>query len=720
MGWKSAILLLLLVLSISTVLAFDSKKSAEPVIVKDKNIEQMRAVPQFSAAEICSVRHAGDAYWLIYYWFAGAELYKTYQNPAMTCTAPYPFSVEEVYMVLYFGLPTTVYIQVDVETADMTDPACPKPGDILSISQEWIFDIPAKGLWRIAVPLDSAAVVNEPYFAGFYVANQPESPEVDSIALVVDTLPQVCRDYNIWDTEIGYVDLGDETNEFFTFPGKILLYSAGTPGGTGGYDPMPDLTMLQPKADQLVNGPLDCWVWDKAASKIVDSVRYEYRTNTTAWTRFGVDLGDNHALRNGVDPSGSGPGYVSEFNYFGLTEDMYRLRAIAYDTLLRTASVSLEVSIDPTSPKMDFIYPSYMDTICVPYTFTAYTDDEDITSVKFYKKLLSTDFSKQVVALNQFDYGNNDDDPDDGNPVADGEFGDYYCGPVAGAIAAKYWFDRGYTKIMREFSQMISIDTVVERMAVQMSTRENDGTYDDFLVGGLENYIASHGEELYVKSYFKPDYMTTREAFEERQLLPILGLSGTPGVYVVLSGFTGLDDGGGQYQITISDPITGAMVNTYMRNVEGGAQVQYNGSWLDLDILVGVGCLLQENTRHEIGTATKSASNWVYNWQSTTTMSDDSLYYVTVIAADLDGRTDTTTTLIRYHCNVGRVVGDYNGDDTADLADVATLINYIFLGGPEPIGGAHRADANCDGSIDISDVTYLVNYIYSGGDAPCY
>ena len=98
----SVISLLLLLLSFSTVLALDKKLGARATLLKEKSISEYRAVPQFATSELCSVRHAGDAHWLIYYWLSGNEQYLAYQNPAMTCTAPYPFTVNEVYMLLNF------------------------------------------------------------------------------------------------------------------------------------------------------------------------------------------------------------------------------------------------------------------------------------------------------------------------------------------------------------------------------------------------------------------------------------------------------------------------------------------------------------------------------------------------------------------------------------------------------------------------------------------
>ena len=58
---------------------------------------------------------------------------------------------------------------------------------------------------------------------------------------------------------------------------------------------------------------------------------------------------------------------------------------------------------------------------------------------------------------------------------------------------------------------------------------------------------------------------------------------------------------------------------------------------------------------------------------------------------------------------------DPNGDGKVDVADVFYLINYLFAGGPAPIGSG---DANQDGSLTVADVFHLINYLFASGPAP--
>jgi hypothetical protein len=59
--------------------------------------------------------------------------------------------------------------------------------------------------------------------------------------------------------------------------------------------------------------------------------------------------------------------------------------------------------------------------------------------------------------------------------------------------------------------------------------------------------------------------------------------------------------------------------------------------------------------------------------------------------------------------------GDVDGSGATDVGDVFYLINYLFAGGPAPLG---PADVNGDGATDVADVFYLINFLFAGGPAP--
>jgi len=62
--------------------------------------------------------------------------------------------------------------------------------------------------------------------------------------------------------------------------------------------------------------------------------------------------------------------------------------------------------------------------------------------------------------------------------------------------------------------------------------------------------------------------------------------------------------------------------------------------------------------------------------------------------------------------------GDANGDNTVNVGDAVSIINYVFKGGaaPDPL---EAADANCDGDVNVGDCVRIINYIFKGGEAPC-
>jgi hypothetical protein len=61
--------------------------------------------------------------------------------------------------------------------------------------------------------------------------------------------------------------------------------------------------------------------------------------------------------------------------------------------------------------------------------------------------------------------------------------------------------------------------------------------------------------------------------------------------------------------------------------------------------------------------------------------------------------------------------GDANADGSVNSADVAWLINYLFISGPEPIL-LEAGDVNGDRIINSSDIAYLINYLFVDGPPP--
>ena len=61
--------------------------------------------------------------------------------------------------------------------------------------------------------------------------------------------------------------------------------------------------------------------------------------------------------------------------------------------------------------------------------------------------------------------------------------------------------------------------------------------------------------------------------------------------------------------------------------------------------------------------------------------------------------------------------GDVDATDSILLTDGVVLLNFLFLGGPEP-PCEDAADANDDGRLDITTAVYLFNFLFLGGPPP--
>ncbi|HEX2896470.1 MAG TPA: hypothetical protein VHP63_00275, partial [candidate division Zixibacteria bacterium] len=190
-----------------------SVKSGKSVRVSAKSRESLRPGFSLAAGDTCIVRQDKGLYWRIDQWVIGNELYKSFLDPEASCELPYPFTIYEINMPMIFDATTPLVASVDVEAADYTDPNCPTPGDLLAISSQYQFTVPAAGLYDIWIPLDSPITVNGPFFVGFFIGNTFAAGV--NPAIITDSVPTQCVSYNIWDTTIGYIDLGD--NEYWNF-----------------------------------------------------------------------------------------------------------------------------------------------------------------------------------------------------------------------------------------------------------------------------------------------------------------------------------------------------------------------------------------------------------------------------------------------------------------------------------------------------------------------
>ncbi|MBD3218681.1 MAG: hypothetical protein GF310_10420, partial [candidate division Zixibacteria bacterium] len=64
------------------------------------------------------------------------------------------------------------------------------------------------------------------------------------------------------------------------------------------------------------------------------------------------------------------------------------------------------------------------------------------------------------------------------------------------------------------------------------------------------------------------------------------------------------------------------------------------------------------------------------------------------------------------------ICGDANDDQAVNVSDAVWIINYVFIGGGQPLPVLACGDANGDGAVNVSDAVWVINYVFIGGAAP--
>jgi hypothetical protein len=159
-------------------------------------------------------------------WLAGDEEYAQLGDPeAVGCGIPvYPFGITELYNVVYSisGQPiVTGYF--GIRKADMTNPSCPVPGQLIWTSPVYQWGpLPTPGyLYRLSLYLTSQVCVNGPYFVCFYYVGPTENPPGSVLGIATDQTADACQSYNDWGS--GWYDLVTDIG----FGGNLQLYSRG-------------------------------------------------------------------------------------------------------------------------------------------------------------------------------------------------------------------------------------------------------------------------------------------------------------------------------------------------------------------------------------------------------------------------------------------------------------------------------------------------------------
>jgi len=690
----TTVLVLLLIMT-ANLLGAD-RSSAEATRFQPGGVKQLRTSTGLATADTCVLSNVDTLYWQITNWVIGDELYKVYLDPAQGCDNPYPFTISEVHIVLIFNDTTTLVYSGDIESVDNTDPGCPMPDTMISISATYQDFVPQANAYDIWVDIDPPVAVDGPFFAGFYLG--PNIYTGASPALVTDNTPTVCNSWNIWDAGIGWVDLGDNT--MYNFPGRLAMYVVGTAGGSGGVQPEPELTLLSPADNSTLYGSANLWAWETSGSDIIEYVSFEYRS-TGDYVEIDRDFDGASPLRDGSSAVVSGNGFSLDWDFSALVEGNYTLRATAVDTLGRSAADSVSVYLEPTPPTPTILSPDNADEFCDTLLFLMSIDDEDMSYVDVKRRNGDLGYSAGLTVVDVSSVGN------------------YLVAPGAVALATYYWGVNGYQYLIKPGSRVLTPLEITERIAPSLNTLNDNGTYDEALFAGLPLYFQSQGNTINFDYRRNPDYFELRFWVEEQQRAVIIALSGDPGLWLAVDGFPGWTQPDGSYLLRVSNPLTGTIDEVAMRTSLGVNQVFLNGLWHDLDMMVSLQPKDFTVSRTTLGVDFSGADGWSFAW-SPFNLEEDSLYFFRATGHDAAGHQDAATVLLRYVCAGFYQPGDYDGNGVADVADLVWLIDFLTAGGPPPVGGSERADANCDGYVNIADIVYYMNFAFGVADPPCH
>jgi len=701
-------------IALSTMTAqAEEKANARPERLGDIPQKSIVIAPMLSSADTCFLHDYDSLAWILNDWVTGEELYKGYIDPSHSCENPYPFTVTAINMPMYFGASAEISASVDVEAVDDTSIAgCTIPGALLAISSEWTATVPGEGLWNIWVPLDEPLMVEGPFFAGFYISNAIDTSA--GAAVLTDDNPVLCTSYNIWDEQVGWVDLCDPS--FPGFPGRLVIEAAGIPGGAAA--PEPEVEVVSPTPGATLYGSHELWAWDKGMSGQIEYAVFEYSSGG-GFTEIGRDFDGSSPLRNGVNGTTAGTGFSLDWDFSSLPEGTYNVWARLVTTEGTSIGEIVTVNLVPTVAIAEITTPGDGAEFCTPLRVSMSATDAALTAVTLYEYPAAAQYSNGLTAMNQTAVGDANGNLYDGNRASNGEFGDYYCGPVAAAIAAKEWYDRGRTSLMMDGATTMTMEAVAESLATEFGTRQALGTYDEAMMAGFARYSAKHGSAFAFDRMRAPRYRDLRSWAQERGHVVLLGVGGSPGAWLTLDGFDGWQNSDSTYDITVADPLVGTVHAALWRDNSPRSEIDFNGSWQPVDIMISTAPVRVWNVpRTIIGNDLSGLDGWELTWAPGVLTQGD-WYFFRSIGLDSRDRSAIDVVLAEYDCSSFYVKGDYDNDQVTSLSDLALLIAYVSQGGAAPYGGAQRADCNCDNLINVADIVYYMNYLYGAASPPC-
>lgn len=711
---KTVVVILSALLTAATIYGADKNlRFTRPSQTELAQRRELRLRAEARPPETRIVTHSDTIAWRVDGWVVGQELFKGYIDPSATCPDPFPFTVTEIGLPMYFAQPGVIFVSADIEDLIYGPGGCPFPDSPLAISIDYQVYIADAGYYDIWIPLDNPVTVYGPFFAGFFIGNPVDSSNGLSILLDDDT-DAACRCYNIWDEQIGFID--PVANSATGFPGKLVMYAAGQPASARSPSPEPELTILSPRNDERIFGSTTIWAVETSGSGIIEHVSFECLWGDSL-VEVGRDYGDLMTSQARNDMPASNRGFACDWDCSLLSEGYHTLRATVCDSLGRCAIDTVVVYIEPTPPIPRIVSPDNQSEVCAEVDILMSCRDENLDRVALYRTSADTAYSAGLVALSQSDYGDANGRPGDGNRAADGEYGDYYSGPVAAAEAILLWVRRSGIPLTSSDPAHTDTDALVEHLARRFGTRANRGTSAEALYRGLLDFCAENGGGLCSVNRFRPDYLTIRTCVQQQQAAVLLALGSAPAVWVAVDGFDGLRRPDGTYPVSVCNPLTGSIDVVPLRPGGLKSEIYLNDSWHAVEMLVALSVKDWPGERQLVGIDDDPADGWSIHW-TLSTEQQKMAHFLCAVGSDDIGITGESTILLTHDCSDFHDAGDYNRDGSADIIDLAFLIDFVNKSGPAPDGGAWRADANGDNHVNITDVVYYINYLYGSAASP--
>ncbi len=699
-----------------------------------KDISSAKAT-SFDSCSTQIFNFENDDLWAIDKWIWGEEWYFAYIDPEITCQFPYPFGVREVHFYMAYDMSynydSAVFIDtfiIQLSTVNLSDINCPKPGDTITNSIPFEVVVDTGGLWDMTFLLSDTVEVNEPFFAGIYIADRyqldttvsgtdtsiyPKSFYPDIVTDVFESGHRdTCRSLNIFfdDTTLTFVALDtlktiEDTDTTYWFPGRLVMFTEGLLLD----QPPPEVKLASPVLQTgsfiTVNGDIKLWGHEFSGSNIDMIFKYEYNVGGSTYEFIDENTSGGSILRDGIHNFGNSDPFIANWDVSALSPGGHFLKVTATDTLGRISFAEQEVLLSKISIPIPIIQtPSdgimFCDTIDFLYSNLA----DELDSINLFIQPVNLNYIAKVTPLNQNDYSD--------------EFEDYYNAPVAAASALKTWYDRGITELMTDGTDPITIDTLVERLAQQFKTRENFGTYDEDLYTGLVSYLRSiNNSKILLDFKHKPNYFDIRKKVEVENQIVLLGLGNDPGKWVVVEGFKGWRQIDGSFTITVMDPTAGTFIDMNFIN-SFPSEVSYNGKTQKVDLMVMVKSTDAVSYDSLVSADIDGLNDWAIEWIPDG-LTDNSPYFFNSVGYK-GNLSELNSVLLNYSCAETYFAGDYNGDEENNINDYLILQTYIIERVSPPLGGAYRADANGDNNINIADLIYYLNFLFGNVSTPAY